>query len=310
MGPFAHRGWGARDAPHTAHGDLYFGDSLATRFQREVEAPFFRAHLKGAGNATPNETSSLLFDTGRKTWVRFGRWPAPDAQPRSWFFRRDGSLAANASSAPDAFVEYASDPMNPVPARCGGPTIEDGSLNRVMSGDQRCVASRSDIAVFQTEPLTEDVTVAGPMSATLIVSTTGTDADFVAKVIDVYPADEPDNPYRRDSVRLGGYQQLVRGEIMRGRYRRSFSAPLPFRPNERTEVTVRLPDVLHTFRKGHRIMVQVQSSWFPLFDRNPQRYVRSIYDASAQDFVSAMHRIWVGPSFASRLEAHVLPTRR
>ena len=310
MGPFGHRGWAARDAEqtvHTVHGDLYFGDSLATVFQRDVEAPFFRAHLKGVRGAAADASPSMLFDTGRKTWARFTRWPAPNAQRRSYFFRRDGSLAATPLPAPNAVVEYASDPLQPVPSRCAGPTVEDGALNRAMSDDQRCFTSRPDVAVFQTGTLGEDATFAGEITARLSVSTTGTDADFVVKVIDVYPPDEPNNPYRRDTVRLGGYHQLVRGEIMRGRYRRSFSAPEPFRPDEMTEVVVRLPDVFHTFRKGHRIMVQVQSSWFPMFDRNPQRYVRSIYEADARDFVRATQRISVSARAACRLDVLVLP---
>ena len=307
MGPFAHRGWLDRDAPHTMHGDLYLGDSLATVFQRDVEAPFFRAHLKRASSTTAPAASSMLFDTGRKTWTRFARWPAPGVVRRSYFFGGDGSLTTTAPAAPNAFVQYVSDPRKPVPSRCSGPTIEDGTLNRVMSDDQRCFTSRPDVATFQTAALDGDATFAGEITARLSVSTTGTDADFVVKVIDVYPPDEADNPFRRDSVRLGGYQQLVRGEIMRGRYRRSFSAPVPFRPNEVTEVVVRLPDVFHTFRKGHRIMVQVQSTWFPMFDRNPQRYVRSIYEADASDFVRATQRIWVSPRAASRLDVQMLP---
>jgi putative CocE/NonD family hydrolase len=306
MGPFGHRGWAARDVAHTMHGDLYFGDSLATAFQRDVEAPFFREHLKGAQAGTAAGGASM-FDTGRKTWARFARWPAPNARRQSYFFRQDGSLQATPLPGRNAFVEYASNPLKPVPARCTGPTVEDGALNRVMSDDQRCFTSRPDVAVFQTATLDEDATFAGELTARLMVSTTGTDADFVVKLIDVYPPNEPDNPYRRDTVRLAGYQQLVRGEIMRGRYRRSFSAPTPFRPNEVTEVAVRLPDVFHTFRKGHRVMVQVQSSWFPMFDRNPQRYVRSIYEAGAGDFVRATQRIWVSPRAASRLDAQVLP---
>jgi hypothetical protein len=181
-------------------------------------------------------------------------------------------------------------------------------LFRYMSDDQRCFSSRPDVAVFQTGALPEDVTFGGEITARLWVSTTGTDADFVVKLIDVYPPDGPGGPPPPDSmVRLGGYQQLVRGEIMRGRFRDSFSAPVPFQPNRVAEVSFRLPDVFHTFRKGHRVMVQVQSSWFPLFDRNPQRYVPSIYEAREDDFIRAAHRVWVSPEAASRLEAQVLP---
>ncbi|MET0400094.1 MAG: CocE/NonD family hydrolase [Longimicrobiaceae bacterium] len=305
MGPFGHRGWAARGVTHTTHGDLYFGDSLETAYQRDVEAAFFRAHLKGA-RAAP--AGALMFDTGRKAWVRFGEWPGPEVARRDYFLRGDGALAATPPAGGPAFVEYANDPRRPVPARCSGQTIEEGVLFRYMSDDQRCFASRPDVAVFQTGTLAEDVTFGGEITARLWVSTTGTDADFVVKLIDVYPPDGPGGPPPADTtVRLGGYQQLVRGEIMRGRFRDSFSAPVPFQPGRVTEVSFRLPDVLHTFRKGHRVMVQVQSSWFPLFDRNPQRYVPSIYEAREDDFIPAVHRVWVSPEAASRLEAQVLP---
>jgi hypothetical protein len=305
MGPFGHRGWAGQDAPHTVHGDLHFGDSLAAAFQRGVEAPFFRQHLKRGPGGAP--AGAWMFDTGRKGWTRFDRWPAPAARPRTFFLRADGSLGDAPVAGRTPFVEYAGDPLRPVPARCAGPTVEEGRLDRVMSDDQRCFAGRPDVATFQTGPLPSDVTLAGELAAHLVVSTSGTDADFVVKVIDVYPPDEPNTAYTPDSVRLAGYHQLVRGEIMRGRYRRSFSAPEPFRPHEAAEVAVPMPDVFHTFRAGHRIMVQVQGSWFPLFDRNPQRYVPSIFQADAADFVRAAHRIWTGPERASRLDALVLP---
>jgi len=304
MGPWGHRGWGERGVAHTTHGDLYFGDSLETAYQRDVEAAFFRAHLKGAGAAP---AGALMFDTGRRAWVRFDGWPAPEAARRDFFLRAGGALSESPPAGGPAFVEYASDPHRPVPARCSGQTIEEGRLFRYMSDDQRCFASRPDVAVFQTGALAEDVTFAGEITARLQVSTTGTDADFVVKLIDVYPPEGPGGPGPRDSTaRLGDYQQLVRGEILRGRFRQSFSAPVPFQPNQVTEVAVRLPDVFHTFRKGHRVMVQVQGSWFPLFDRNPQRYVPSIYEAREDDFIRATHRVWVSPEAASRLEVPVL----
>src|SRR5690242_11033982 len=177
-----------------------------------------------------------------------------------------------------------------------------------MSDDQRCFTSRPDVLVFQTDTLREDVTLGGEITARLQVSTTGTDADFVVKLIDVYSPDEPDHPYRPDTaVHMAGYQQLVRGEIMRGRFRKSFATPQPFTPNQLTEVAFRLQDVLHTFKKGHRIMVQVQSSWFPAFDRNPQRYVPNIYEAKASDFIKATQRVYAQRSAASGIEVQVLP---
>jgi putative CocE/NonD family hydrolase len=309
MGPFRHGGWAAKNVTHTVHGDIYFGDSLETKFQRDVEAPFFRAYLKGNGtSALPN---ALMFDTGRKQWERFARWPAPNATARTYYFHADGSLDQRVPSDSGASLDYPSDPAKPVPSRCVEPTIEGFTLYHYMSDDQRCFTSRPDVLSFQTDTLREDVTFGGEITARLQVSTTGSDADFVVKLIDVYPPDTPDSPYQPDtSVHMGGYQQLVRGEIMRGRYRKSFAAPQPFAPNEVTLVKFRLQDVLHTFRKGHRIMVQVQSSWFPAFDRNPQKYVSNIYEAKATDFIKATQRVWVGRDAASGIEVQVLPSSR
>jgi putative CocE/NonD family hydrolase len=177
-----------------------------------------------------------------------------------------------------------------------------------MSDDQRCFSTRPDVLVFQTDTLREDVTLGGEITARLQVSTTGTDADVVVKLIDVYPPDTPDDPYQPDTtVHMAGYQQLVRGEIMRARFRQSFSTPAPFAPNQVTSVAFRLQDVLHTFKKGHRIMVQVQSSWFPAFDRNPQRWVPNIYEAAASDFVRATQRVFVQRDAASAIDVPVLP---
>jgi hypothetical protein len=177
-----------------------------------------------------------------------------------------------------------------------------------MSDDQRCFTSRPDVLVFQTDTLREDVTLGGEITARLQVSTTGTDADFVVKLIDVYPPDTQDSPYQPDTtVHLAGYQQLVRGEIMRGRFRQSFASPQPFSPTQVTAVSFRLQDILHTFRKGHRIMVQVQSSWFPAFDRNPQKYVPNIYEAKASDFIKATQTLWLGREAVSGIDVQVLP---
>ncbi|MEP6679696.1 MAG: CocE/NonD family hydrolase, partial [Betaproteobacteria bacterium] len=305
MGPFRHTGWAAQNVEHTVHGDLYFGDSLETKFQRDVEAPFFRAHLKGDGRS--GLSGALMFDTGRMRWERFARWPAPGAMSREYFFHADGSLSANRPTRERAFLEYVSDPARPVPTRCIEPTARALELERYMSDDQRCFGARPDVLVFQTDTLRDDVTLGGEITAALAVSSTGTDADFVVKLIDVYPAEVPPGGYRPDSaVRLGGYQQMVRSEIMRARFRKSFSAPEPLQPGRVTSVVFRLQDVLHTFRKGHRLMVQVQSSSFPLFDRNPQRYVPSIYDADARDYVRATQRVWLDRSASSRLRVQVL----
>ncbi|HZS61177.1 MAG TPA: CocE/NonD family hydrolase, partial [Gemmatimonadaceae bacterium] len=193
-------------------------------------------------------------------------------------------------------------------SRCLVPTIEDRTLYHYMSDDQRCDRSRQDVLTFETEPLTEDVSFGGEIHARLHVSTTGTDADFVVKLIDVYPPNEPDNPYAPSkNIHLGGYEQLVRGEIMRARFRKSFTTPEPMHPGEITPVAFPLQDVMHTFRAGHRIMVQVQSTWFPAFDRNPQRYVPNIYRADASDFIRATQHIWVDRAEPSYLEVQVVP---
>jgi uncharacterized protein len=306
MGPFRHGGWARDNVTHTVHGDIYFGDSLEIKFQRDVEAPFFRAYLKGDGRS--DLPAALMFDTGRKQWERFDSWPAATAKQTMYYFHADGSLTMSAPVEARASLDYPSDPMKPVPSRCIGPTIEGLTLYHYMSDDQRCFTSRPDVLVFETDTLREDVTFGGEIMAKLKVSTTGTDADFVVKLIDVYPPDTPDSPYQPDTtVHLAGYQQLVRGEIMRGRFRDSFSAPESFVPNQVTDVSFRLQDVLHTFRKGHRIMVQVQSSWFPAFDRNPQKYVPNIYEASAADFIKATERIWTDRNAPSGIQVQILP---
>jgi uncharacterized protein len=188
------------------------------------------------------------------------------------------------------------------------PTIQGFTLYKYMSDDQRCDRSRPDVLTFQTPVLDHDVTLGGEITAKLKVSTTGTDADYVVKLIDVYPMDEPDPPFRPDTeIHMGGYEQLVRGEIMRARFRNSFANPVPMQPNVVTDVNFRLQDVLHTFKQGHRIMVQVQSSWFPAFDRNPQHYVPNIYEANDSDFVKATEFVWVDKGSPSHLEVQVLP---
>jgi putative CocE/NonD family hydrolase len=305
MGPFRHGGWARRGITHTVHGDIYFGDSLEVKFQRDVESPWFRAQLKGDGDSDLPE--ALMFDTGKKEWEGFPRWPAPTVEKRTYYFHADGSLGTTKPTESRAVLEYPSDPMKPVPSRCIGPTIEGLTLYHYMSDDQRCFTSRPDVLTFVTDTLSEDVTFGGEITAKLKVSTTGSDADYVVKLIDVYPPDTPNSPYQPDStVHMAGYQQLVRGEIMRARYRKSFAKPQPMTPNALTDVSFRLQDVLHTFRKGHRIMVQVQSSWFPAFDRNPQKYVPNIYKANASDFVKATERVYVNRNAPSAIEVQVL----
>ncbi|GAB3511903.1 CocE/NonD family hydrolase [Spirosoma knui] len=293
MGPFGHRGWSEETGP-TLHHDLYFGDSLATYYQRTLEAPFFHHYLKGAGDGKTSLPKICLFDTGLKTWRTFTHWPLSTRNRLSWYLTPTGQLSAQAAN-PSGFREYISDPAQPVPYSEATLTAEPdfSALFSYMSADQRFASRRPDVLTFQTDVLRQNMTVGGEISVRLKVSTTGTDADWVVKLIDVYPPDEPNHPYLTDPhTQLANYQQLVRADVMRGRFRTSFEKPQPFTPNQITEVSFQLPDVLHTFKKGHRIMIQVQSSWFPLIDRNPQTFVSTIYAAKAADFQAAHHRLY------------------
>lgn len=291
MGPFAHRAWSARDSADIVHGAMRFTGAPAQYFQREIEAPFFRRALKDAARAEITG-GAHLFDTGVGAWRSFPRWPVRSAV-REWFPAAGGVLG-DRRDAP-GFVEFTSDPASPVPSRCNGPTIEDGGVRNYLTDDQRCLTGRDDVVSFRSARLDRDVTVAGPVTAELMVSTTASDLDVVVKLIDVYPDGTTAN---------AGREQLIRGEIVRARYRSGDDRAVPMQPGVAERVVVTLPDVLHTFRAGHRVMVQVHSSWFPLFDRNPQRFVPNIYEASANDFVRARHRILLG---GSRMLTPVLP---
>jgi hypothetical protein len=292
MGPWHHGQW-ERD-PGERLGDVRFGARTSDFFQDEVLFPFFMHHLKGAKE--PALPKALVFNTGVNQWWRLDAWP-PCATPTRVFFTPGGGLAfAQPPDGGDA-DEFVSDPSRPVPFIN---KLGTGMPVEYMTADQRFVANRPDVLVYQTEALEEDLTVAGPIRVHLEVSTTGTDADWVVKVVDVYPDDTPDpeSPRSADSYapplnRLGGYQQLVRGEVMRGKFRNSLEAPKPFTPGVQTAVEWPLNDVFHTFRKGHRLMIQVQSSWFPLMDRNPQVFT-DIYTARAGDFRKATHRVFLG----------------
>lgn len=304
MGPFGHRGWASIDDGPSVVDNLVYGDSLALQYQRDIEAPFFRAHLKVDRDVPA--ASAHIFDTGQGRWVELANWPSAAAVGENYFLHADGSMSTDAPTGFGSFREYISDPAHPVPTRCSGPVISDYSL--YMNDDQRCFTTRGDVLTFETAPLTRDVTVSGPITAHLQVSTTGTDADFVVKLIDVYPAEAPDDADEAIAgVHLAGYQALVRGEILRGRYRASFTRPEPFVPGQVTAVNVPLPDVLHTFRKGHRIMVQVQSSWFPMFERNPQSFSPNIYRAPAGAFVQATQRVWLSRQAPSSIVLPVMP---
>lgn len=288
MGPWGHGDW-ARETGKSTHNHIYFGDSIATFYQREIERKFFAFHLKGEG--APALPEAYMFDTGKKEWKQFDTWPPKDAARLQLYFGENGKLSINKPINEQASFEYISDPAKPVPytSQIEGLTF---TPRRFMSDDQREASSRPDVLTFSTDVLTEDVTVAGEIMAKLKVALSTTDADFVVKLIDVYPQDHPNYDHNPKNIVMGGYQQLVRSEVFRGRFRNSFSKPEPFKPNEITDVKFPLQDILHTFKKGHKMMIQIQSTWFPYIDRNPQKYVDNIYKANAEDFVKATIKVY------------------
>jgi len=288
MGPWGHGDW-ARETGQYYHNHIYFGDSISTFFQREIERKFFAYHLKGEGAADLPE--AYLFDTGKKAWQKFNVWPPNDVAPLRLYFGEGGKLSINKPLNEQAVFEYVSDPAKPVPYTSQTERLTF-TPRRFMSDDQRDASRRPDVLTFETEILTEDVTVAGEIMAKLNVSMTGTDADFIVKLIDVYPLDHPDYDKNPKNIVMGGYQQLVRSEVFRGRFRKSFENPEPFKPNEPTPVSFPLQDILHTFKKGHRVMIQIHSTWFPYIDRNPQKYVDNIYKANEEDFIKSTIRVY------------------
>ncbi len=299
MGPWAHGDWGR--AAGESLGPISFHAKTSEYYREKIQLPFFRHYLKGDTNYTPAEAQ--VFETGTDRWRRFEAWPPPGTASRTLYFHPHGGLSFDApTEGSGAFDEYVSDPAKPVPYS-NEPSTRYARAFPLE--DQRFAASRPDVLVYETEPLTEDLTLAGPLKATLHVSTTGTDADWVVKLVDVYPGDYPDPEPNPGNVRMGGYQQLVRGEVIRGKFRNSFEKPEPFQPGQVAKVEFALPDICHNFRAGHRLMVQVQSAWFPLVDRNPQTFV-NIPTAKAEDFRKATHRVYRSANAASGLTVGVL----
>ena len=306
MGPFGHGRW-ASETGHTLHSNLYFGDSIATFYQREIEFKFFNHFLKGAGDGKTGLPEAYLFDTGRNVWKTFDQWPAKTASKKMLYFQPNGQLGFETPKKEAGFTEYVSDPLKPVPHTEDNSTTMGFTPFNYMSEDQRFASRRTDVLAFQTEILADDLTLGGEITVKLNISTTGSDADFFVKLVDVYPGDEKNHVYMPNkNVILSNYQQMVRSEIMRARFRNGFEKPEALTPNKVTEVKFRLQDVLHTFKKGHRIMVQVQSTAFPLFDRNPQKYVPNIYLANDQDFIKATHRVYHSQATPSGLEVEIL----
>ena len=317
MGPWVHGGWARLDGERLGHVE-FFSDT-GDYYRKNIVFPFFEQHLKGNGDAKLPKAD--VFETGTNVWRQYSAWPPANAHQKTLYFRSGGMLSFDppsdgASTAEGSkFDEYVSDPAKPVPY-VNYPAQD--VPQEYMVSDQRFAASRPDVLVYETPVLQEDVTIAGPISPRLFVSTSGTDSDFDVKLIDVYPTDYPqakdaaDDGERKSrtdvgtpSFTIGDYQQLVRGEPFRGKFRHSFEKPEPFTPGKVEEVDFTMPDVNHTFRRGHRIMVQVQSSWFPLTDRNPQTFV-NIPDAKPSDFVKATERVYHAEGQASGVVVQVL----
>ncbi|HEX3010104.1 MAG TPA: CocE/NonD family hydrolase [Bacteroidales bacterium] len=299
IGPWYHGGWARNDG--ASLGNVSFGSKTSVFFRDSVELPFFNYYLKDKGSL--NLPEATMFMTGRNEWKKFDTWPPKEVTKKRLFLQNDGSLSFVLKKPPLGFDEFISDPAKPVPY---SQDIFFGMKKEYMVDDQRFAASRPDVLVYSTDVLTEDVTLAGSLMAHLKVSTTGTDADWVIKLIDVYPNDAPDNPTTRPGMKMGGYQQMVRSEVMRGRFRKSYEHPEPFQPGKIDDINLEMQDVLHCFKKGHRIMVQVQSSWFPLVDMNPQKYVENIYKAEKGDFIKATHRVYHDGKNNSFIEVGVL----
>ncbi|GAB4243701.1 MAG: CocE/NonD family hydrolase [Acidobacteriota bacterium] len=301
LGPWSHGGWSRMRGDRL--GNIRFYQATGEYYRRDVELAFFRRFLKDEGELEQPE--ALVFLTGANTWRRFEQWPPARVREATLYFREGGVLAWDApEAAGEAYDEYLSDPARPVPYT---QEIQITRSIEYMVEDQRFAARRPDVLAYQTPVLERDVTVVGPVEVRLFVSSTGTDADYVVKLIDVFPEDYPELPEAEKHLKvpMGGYQMLVRGEVMRAKFRNSYSAPEPLEPGVVTPVKFAMPDVAHTFKRGHRIMVQVQSSWFPLVDRNPQKFL-DIYSARETDFQKAYQRIHRSRAAASHLVLRLL----
>ena len=304
MGPWFHGQWSTSDGTHL--GNVQFGSNTSFSYQNNIEIPFFNYYLKGKGDISQISEANI-FLSGANEWKHFSQWPPAESESKAIYLQGNGKLSWNRSAAKNTYDEYISDPSHPVPY------TEDVHFDRTreyMTDDQRFASRRTDVLTYETEILNDDLTLTGVVTADLKVSISSTDADFVVKLVDVFPDDfKYENATKQNSGRetypMGGYQMLVRGEIMRGKFRNSFSNPEPFTPNKVEEVKFDLPDVAHTFKKGHRLMIQVQSSWFPLGDRNPQKFM-NIYEANDNDFQKATIRIYHDETNTSNIVLPVL----
>ncbi|MDA0708401.1 MAG: CocE/NonD family hydrolase, partial [Proteobacteria bacterium] len=297
-GPWFHGGRERSDGDFL--GNAPFDVKTSTYYKENIDLKFFNQYLKDKGSADLPEVRS--FYSGENEWRDHDQWPPKEAKPYTFYLQENGGLS-NIKSSNSGADQYVSDPANPVPYT---QAIVNTRSREYMVEDQRFAGRRPDVMVYQTVTLTEDVVLAGPVVADLFVSITGTDADFVVKIIDVFPDDFPEHENKYMDVPMKGYQMMIRGDIMRGKFRNSFEKPEPFVPNEVTNVNFTMPDISHTFKQGHRIMIQIQSSWFPLADRNPHKFM-DIYNAKDEDYVKATHTIHFSNEYPSSVTVPRIP---
>ncbi|WP_320815141.1 CocE/NonD family hydrolase [Flavobacterium sp.] len=289
MGPFSHGGWGRESGKHF-HNDIYFGDSIATFYQKNIEYKFFTHYLKGNSKNAVALPEAYMFDTGKKVWNEFANWPPKNSTKLNFYLSSNGKLEKEKSQN-DLFSEYYSDPNNPVPSSINHSDFNGFTPRNYMSEDQRFALNRPDVVTFTTEYLTEDITLAGEIMAKLKIASSSSDADFIVKLIDIYPANEPQNA-DKPNVLYANYHQMVRSEVMPARFRTSFEKPEALTPNQATEVNFRLQDVLHTFKKGHKIQIQIQSTWYPMIAVNPQKFLDNQYLAKKEDYTKSFIKIF------------------
>ncbi|WP_372800206.1 CocE/NonD family hydrolase [Lutibacter sp.] len=288
FGPWSHGQW-ASTKPKNSVGNYYFGDSISIKYQKEIETKFFNHFLKGTGDKNTGLPEAYVYDTGKKEWNTYNVWPPKNSKKQTFYLAEDQKLAIEKGN--EKGIQFISNIKKPVPYTEDIKTVF--TPRKYMTDDQRFAARRSDVLVFETEVLEKDMTMCGDILAKLQVATTGTDADWIVKVIDVHPADsEENNKDMQNHLKMSNYHLMVRSEVMRGKFRNSFTYPEPFIPNKKTAVEIKLQDVHHTFKKGHKLQIQVQSTWFPLIDLNPQTYVDNIFKAKAEDFKTQTHTVF------------------
>ncbi|MEM8845685.1 MAG: CocE/NonD family hydrolase [Bacteroidota bacterium] len=291
FGPWDHGAW-ARRKGRTAVGNYYFGDSISEFFQEKIETKFFNHFLKGDGYGNTGLPEAYVFDSGSKEWATMDAWPPKESVKKTFFLSDNQELTDEHKG--NSGIQFISDVKKPVPYSEDIKSVF--TPRKYMTDDQRFAARRSDVLVFETDVMEEDFTLAGDIMAKLNVATTGTAADWIVKVIDVHPDNVETNEEMQDHLKLSNYHLMVRSEVMRGRFRNSFSNPEPFEPNKKTEVNLKLQDVFHTIKKGHKLQIQVQSTWFPLIDLNPQTYVDNIFKAKEEDFKTQTHTVFTDSS--------------